>query len=70
MKKASVVKRARRPAAKKPNSVAGRYVTSPLARKMTTEEWMAEEARITELMRGGAVDRSKSVVEVMRDMRR
>ncbi|MFN0077534.1 MAG: hypothetical protein ACKVY0_13775 [Prosthecobacter sp.] len=73
MKKAAATKRARCPAApriKQSTSIASRYVTFPEAKRLTTAEWMAEEARITELMRGGNVDRSKSVVEVMRDMRR
>ncbi len=55
--------------ARKSAGVASRYLTSPLAREMTVEKWMTEEALISEQMRSGKPDRNKSVVEVMRDIR-
>jgi len=55
--------------AKKSAGVASHYRTSPLARKMSVEKWMTEESLISEQMRSGKPDRSKPVVEVMRDMR-
>jgi hypothetical protein len=64
------IRRAKPARIKKTPSVASRYVASPHARHLSQDEWLAEEERITQLMRGGNVDTSKTCVQVIREMRR